>query len=118
MANNIDLRHSIFLADASIASNIAFGTGKEIDFDRVKSAAKIANLHSFVEDQPQGYGTTNEAGVRLQVDNANVRVVVQYQQPAVLVLMKPHALDNLTERVMDAITNMDRDTTIINITIE
>ena len=121
--NNIGyVPQHIFLTDASIASNIAFGTrAEEIDFDRVKSAAKIANLHSFVEDQPQGYGTTvGEAGVRLS-GGQRQRVGIAralYQQPAVLVLDEAtSALDNLTERVvMDAITNMDRDTTIINIT--
>ena len=78
-------------------------------------------MHSFVEDQPQGYGTTvGEAGVRLS-GGQRQRVGIAralYQQPAVLVLDEAtSALDNLTERVvMDAITNMDRDTAIINIT--
>ena len=76
----------------------------------------------FVEEQPQGYETTvGEAGVRLLWDNANVLgLLVRYiSKPAVLVLDEAtNALDNLlTEQaVMDAITNMDRDITIINIT--
>lgn len=121
--NNIGyVPQNIFLTDSSIASNIAFGIrAEEIDLDRVKLVAKIANLHSFVDDQPQGYETTvGEDGVRLSGGQRQRIGIARalYQQPAVLVLDEAtSALDNLTERVVvDAINNMDPDLTIISIT--
>jgi ATP-binding cassette, subfamily B, bacterial PglK len=58
---------AIYLSDASIAENIAFGVSPEnIDHAAVERAARIANLHDFVmSDLPQGYDTTvGERGVR------------------------------------------------------
>ena len=58
----------IYLADDSVATNIAFGVNsKDINQHAVERAAKIANLHEFVSnDLPQGYATTvGERGVRL-----------------------------------------------------
>ncbi|RVD60369.1 ABC transporter ATP-binding protein, partial [Mesorhizobium sp. M8A.F.Ca.ET.023.02.2.1] len=58
---------SIFLADASIADNIAFGIDPaNIDRDRVRNAAQQAALADFIESLPQGYETrVGERGVRL-----------------------------------------------------
>ena len=49
----------IFLADETIAANIAFGMKlKEIDRDSVIRAAKMANLHEFITTRlPEGYDT-------------------------------------------------------------
>ena len=58
----------IYLADDSIAANIAFGTKlKDIDQEAVERAAKIANLHEFVINElPKKYSTMiGERGVRL-----------------------------------------------------
>src|SRR5690606_11936176 len=57
----------IFLSDATIAENIAFGVpAHEIDLDAVRYAAKIANLDRFVTSElPQGYDTlVGERGER------------------------------------------------------
>jgi ATP-binding cassette subfamily B protein len=58
---------SIFLADASIAENIAFGVHKtQIDMNRIRSAAEQAELKSFIESLPDDYRTSvGERGVRL-----------------------------------------------------
>lgn len=58
---------SIFLADASIARNIAFGRDEgEIDMARVADAARRACLDSFVSTLPEGYDTrVGERGVGL-----------------------------------------------------
>lgn len=58
----------IFLADDTVAANIAFGIDpKNINQEAVEHAAKIANLHEFViKELPSQYKTTiGERGVRL-----------------------------------------------------
>ena len=39
----------IFISDEDIISNIAFGLKENIDQEKVIRAAKIANLHNFIE---------------------------------------------------------------------
>src|SRR5690606_34896573 len=59
---------SIYLADASISENIAFGIPhQEIDQAAVERAAAIANIHDYImHELPLGYGTTvGDRGVRL-----------------------------------------------------
>jgi ABC-type multidrug transport system fused ATPase/permease subunit len=57
----------IFIADTTIAENIAFGLDPaSIDMERVQSAAKAARVHDFVMDLPEGYrARAGERGVRL-----------------------------------------------------
>ena len=59
---------NIFIADDTIAANIAFGLEKEsINHDQIQKAAKIANIHDFViKELPQKYSTiVGEKGIRL-----------------------------------------------------
>ncbi len=58
---------SIFLADASIAENIALcAAGDEIDNFALERASRRAQFHSFVMSLPEGYATrVGERGVRL-----------------------------------------------------
>lgn len=58
---------SIFLADCSFAENIAFGIKScDIDFERVREAAKRAKIALFIESTSNGYSTlVGERGVRL-----------------------------------------------------
>ena len=47
---------NIYLADRSIAENIAFGLPFEkINFDRVRLAAQQAQIADFIESSPEGY---------------------------------------------------------------
>src|SRR5262249_41425824 len=58
----------IFLADDTVAANIAFGIAPgDIDMVEVERAARIANLHEFVAGElEQGYYTLiGERGIRL-----------------------------------------------------
>jgi ATP-binding cassette, subfamily B, bacterial PglK len=110
----------IYLADASIAANIAFGMNtKDIDQKAVERAAKIANLHEFVvNDLAQSYATTvGERGVRLSGGQRQRIGIARalYHQPQVLILDEAtSALDNLTEHaVMEAVNNLGHDITII-----
>jgi ABC-type multidrug transport system fused ATPase/permease subunit len=58
---------SIYLADTTLAENIAFGIPlHHIDFDLLKDVAKIAHIQNFIEQKPQGYMTlVGERGVLL-----------------------------------------------------
>jgi ATP-binding cassette, subfamily B, bacterial PglK len=103
----------IFLADDTIAANIAFGVApSKIDMQAVERAAKHAELHAFVlEALPDGYQTKiGERGVRLS-GGQRQRVGIAralYRDPDVLIFDEAtSALDNLTEKaVMDAIRNL------------
>ena len=112
----------IFLTDDTVSANIAFGVEPEdIDQAAVERAARIAELHGFVErDLPKGYRTLlGERGVRLSGGQRQRIGIARalYHDPDVLVLDEAtSALDNLTEKaVMDAVHNLGRQKTIIMI---
>ena len=58
---------NIYLADSSIAENIAFGEPRhQIDQARVKQAAAQAQIASFIEGTPEGHDAfVGERGIRL-----------------------------------------------------
>jgi ABC-type multidrug transport system fused ATPase/permease subunit len=58
---------SIFLADDSVAANVAHGVPRDrIDMERVRRAVRLARLEEVVEALPEGYGTfVGDRGVRL-----------------------------------------------------
>lgn len=110
----------IFLIDASINANIAFGlTPEEIDYERVIEAAKIAQLHSFIlENLPDGYSTqVGERGVRLsggQRQRLGIARAMYYDADLIIFDEATSALDNLTEtEVMTAVNKMPGDKTVI-----
>lgn len=99
---------SIYLADASVAENIALGTAAgEIDAARLQSAIERAQLAPFVAAQPSGYWTTvGERGVRLSGGQRQRIGLARalYKGADVMVLDEAtSALDSRTERqVMEA----------------
>ena len=110
----------IYLADDTVAANIAFGVNaKDVDQATVERAAKIANLHEFVINElPQQYQTTvGERGVRLSGGQRQRIGIARalYHNPQVLILDEAtSALDNLTEQaVMEAVHNLGHEITII-----
>ncbi|MDJ1008326.1 MAG: ABC transporter ATP-binding protein [Paracoccaceae bacterium] len=113
---------SIFLADDTVAANIAFGVpAAEIDRAAVEKAAKLAELHDFVLGELEdGYDTfVGERGVRLSGGQRQRIGIARalYQDPALLVLDEAtSALDNLTEHaVMQAVQNIGGQKTVVMI---
>jgi ATP-binding cassette subfamily B protein len=109
----------IYLRDGSLASNIAFGLPEEeIDFLQVRKAAKLAQIHEFIEGLPAGYETyVGEQGVRLSGGQRQRIGIARalYKNASIIVFDEAtSALDNATEReVMAAIEGLGGQFTII-----
>ncbi|MEY3473620.1 MAG: hypothetical protein RL087_78 [Pseudomonadota bacterium] len=110
---------SIYLSDASIAQNIAFGVPQQqIDMARVRQAAEQAQMAQTVNGWPQGYDTlVGERGVRLSGGQRQRIGIARalYKQADVLVFDEAtSALDSATESaVMAAIDALGRELTIL-----
>jgi ATP-binding cassette, subfamily B, bacterial PglK len=110
---------AIFLADISIAENIAFGVPLEkIDMQRVKSAAAKAQIAQTIESWDKQYQTlVGERGVRLSGGQRQRIGIARalYKQADVIVFDEAtSALDNETETsVMDAINAIGSDITVL-----
>lgn len=110
---------SIFLADASVAANVAFGVPAAlIDMGRVQLAARQAQIADFIEAGTDGYDArVGERGIRLSGGQRQRIGIARalYKRAGVLVFDEAtSALDNATEQsVMDAIEGLDRELTIL-----
>jgi len=110
---------SIFLADTTLAENIAFGVPRAaIDLQRVQQAARQAQIAGFIESRPEGYDAfVGERGIRLSGGQRQRIGIARalYKQASVLVFDEAtSALDDATEQlVMDAIEGLSRDLTIL-----
>ncbi len=110
---------SIYLADATVAENIAFGVPPDtIDMYRVQQAARQAQIAYFIENSPEGYQAyVGERGIRLSGGQRQRIGIARalYKQARVLVFDEAtSALDNATEQsLMDAIDDLSNDFTIL-----
>jgi ABC-type multidrug transport system fused ATPase/permease subunit len=109
----------IYLADTSIAENIAFGVPKNlIDMDRILLAASQAHISGFIESLSEGYDTNvGERGVRLSGGQRQRIGIARalYKRAKVLIFDEAtSALDTETElSVMESIDSLNRGLTII-----
>ena len=112
----------IYLSDASLEKNIAFGVkDTDIDHERIKKAARVAAIDQFIENElDEGYQTfVGERGVRLSGGQRQRIGIARalYHQPEIIVFDEAtSALDNETEKeVLKAIKNASKDRTVIMI---
>jgi ATP-binding cassette subfamily B protein len=109
----------IFLTDASLTENIAFGVPvEEIEMDRVREAAHRAMIAEFIEGESAGYATVvGERGIRLSGGQRQRIGIARalYKRASVLILDEAtSALDNQTERsVMHSLADLDRELTVV-----
>lgn len=113
----------IFLSDASVAENIAFGVAKaNINMQAVERAARAAQIHDFiVTELPQAYDTfVGERGIRLSGGQRQRIGIARalYRDPPVLFFDEASsALDSSTEaKVNEAINLLTSSKTIVVIT--
>jgi ATP-binding cassette subfamily B protein len=110
---------SIYLADSSIAENIAFGFPRDqIDMGRVRAAAEQAQIAGFIESSPHGYESfMGERGIRLsggQRQRIGIARALHKQAKVLVFDEATSALDMDTEQaVMQAIEGFSRDYTVI-----
>ena len=94
---------TVFLFDASIGENIAYGNPHATQ-EQIEWAARVAQMHDFIVSLPLGYGTpVGERGVRLSGGQkqriALARVLLT--DPRILILDEPtSSVDAETERQM------------------
>jgi ATP-binding cassette subfamily B protein len=112
----------IYLADTTISENIAFGIPKnKIDFDKVKQAAKFAQIHDFIESKEFGYNEiVGERGVKLSGGQRQRLGIARalYKNAELLILDEAtSALDYETEdSLMKVVDGLDKNITILIVT--
>ncbi len=110
---------TIFMIDASIRRNVAFGCADEdIDDEKVWRALKEAQLDEFVKGLPEGLDTgIGERGIRISGGQRQRIGIARalYEDPEVLVLDEAtSALDNETEAaIMDSINRLHGRKTLV-----
>jgi ATP-binding cassette, subfamily B, bacterial PglK len=109
---------NIFLADTTIAENIAFGIPPDqIDIERVRKSAQQASIAEFIESRPEEYNAiVGERGARISGGQRQRIGIARalYKQASVLIFDEAtSALDNETEQsVMQAIDALSKDLTL------
>ncbi|HET6805411.1 MAG TPA: ABC transporter ATP-binding protein [Frateuria sp.] len=97
----------IYLADATVAENIAFGLSPgDIDMHAVERAARTAQIHEFiVSELKEGYGTPiGDRGIRLsggQRQRIGIARALYRDPPVLLMDEATSALDAQTERAFN-----------------
>lgn len=110
---------AIFLSDATIAENIAFGVPRdEVDLERVKIAAGQAQISDVIESWSTQYDTqVGERGVKLsggQRQRIGIARALYKQADVIIFDEATSALDNETEQaVMQAIDGLGDHLTIL-----
>ena len=110
---------SIFLSDASLTENIAFGVPSEkVDIEKVKRAAKQAQVYDLIESLPAKFNTrVGERGIKFsggQRQRIGIARALYKDSDFIIFDEATSALDNETEiKVMNSINSLDRNITFL-----
>ena len=110
---------SVYLLDASIAQNIAFGVPPhQICLEKLQNACSIANLTGFVSSLPDGLDTSvGERGVRLsggQCQRIGIARALYHDPEVVIFDEATSSLDTVTESsVLDSLDRLSGKKTLI-----
>ena len=111
----------VFLNDSSISENIAIAENlNEINFNKVKKCAELAQISEFIESLPNKYKEkVGERGVRLSGGQRQRIGIARalYREASLIIMDEPtNALDLATENlVMNSIMNLKNNITVIMI---
>lgn len=110
---------NVFLLDASIEKNIALSSyGNSIDVNKIKIAAKKANISEFVDKMPNKYQTiVGESGSRLsggQKQRIGIARALYKESELIIFDEATNALDDITENfIIDELKKLKQQKTII-----
>ena len=113
---------NVFLNDVSIAENIAIGIEpKDINLEKVKKFAKLAQINNFVEKTPHQYNEkVGEKGIRLsggQRQRIGIARALYREAKVILFDEATNQLDEETENlIMQSIQDFDSEITVVFIT--
>lgn len=97
------VQQEVFLFTGTIRENMLYGKVDATEEELVK-AAKMANIHEFVNSLPEGYDTyIGERGVKLsggQKQRISIARVFLKNPPILILDEATSALDNVTERII------------------
>jgi ABC-type multidrug transport system fused ATPase/permease subunit len=108
--------------DQSVAANISMlnpaATADPEIFERVREAARRANIAGFIEELPEGYGTMiGDRGIRLSGGQRQRLFIARelFKRPSLLILDEAtSALDSESERaVQESIDNLHGEITVV-----
>ena len=112
---------NLFLIDATITSNVAFGISpKKINIKSVEKALKMAQLNEFIKLLPDGKNTIlGEGGIKLsggQRQRIGIARALYHNPPVIVLDEATNALDTKTEiEVMKSVLSLKGIKTIIMI---
>jgi subfamily B ATP-binding cassette protein MsbA len=97
---------NVILFNDTVANNIAYGSNKSADFEKIKQAAIQANAYDFIQQLPNGFDTMlGENGTRLsggQRQRIAIARAVLKDAPLLILDEATSALDSESEKVIQA----------------